>query len=85
MIQSYLGGSWFLTFKTDPDNDTQVVLLGGIPFQFSKTLINLSLMSAIVVNGSYVTSDLDGTMVSCTTASEGLMTRTILVIGKVYK
>ena len=67
-------------FATDPDNVSETVLIGGIPFQFSKTL-NLELMSTVVVDGANVTSKLDGTVVNCTVADEELMTTTILVIG----
>ena len=69
-----------LIFATDPDNATDLKVLGGIPFQFSKTL-NLSLMSAVVVNGANVTSDLNGTMLNCTCETEELMTTTVLLIG----
>ena len=80
IIPPYSEASTKLVFATDPNNATDVKVLGGIPFEFSKTL-NLSLMSAVVVDGTHVTTDLNGTMLNCTRESEGLMTTTILVIG----
>ena len=69
-------------FETDPDNVTEVVFLGGIPFQFTKTVtLNSPLMSAVVVDGVNVTSYLNGTMVNCTGVNQTLMSTTILVIG----
>ena len=73
-------GTTKLIYATAPDNATDLKIVGGIPFQFSKTL-NLSLISTIVVNGDNVTTDLDGTVLNCTRKSEGLMTTTIFVIG----
>ena len=67
-------------FATDPDNVSETVLIGGIPFQFSK-MLNSLLMSAVVVDAANVASDLNGTIVNCTIASDVMVTTTILVIG----
>ena len=64
VVPHFSEGTTKSIFATDPDNATEVVFLGGIPFQFTKTL-NSSLMSAVVVSGSNVTSDLNGMMINC--------------------
>ena len=82
IVPQFVEGTTRRIYATAPDNTTELVYIGGVPFQFSKTSwTNLSLMSAVVVDGANVTSELNGTIVKCTRPSEPVITTTILVIG----